>query len=277
VNPTYPNYQQFLSLIDDQKFMEDNFFSSEFLDEEEKDKLQSLTGEELTKVSLKKVEWYPDEFVYELNISKRLLKKSEGLKRLQEWIRRAADCGLITRQELVSMLPPLMAEPTKDDVIMDMCAAPGSKTSQLLELIHHDFNKSRNADSLVTDTTNSNVFIKGGVVCNDIDSKRAWMLTHQVKRINTSAMLVTNHPGQLFPSLTRDDLPSDCKDKKFYFDKVLVDAPCSGDGAIRKLPIRWKIWNSNDGMGLHNVQISLLVRGLQITKIGGIVVYSTCS
>lgn len=66
-------------------------------------------------------------------------------------------------------------------------------------------------------------------------------------------------------------------DAKFYFDKVLVDVPCSGDGAIRKLPLRWRSWSTKDGMALHPVQLSLLMRALQLVKIGGLVVYSTCS
>lgn len=57
----------------------------------------------------------------------------------------------------------------------------------------------------------------------------------------------------------------------------MVDVPCSGDGAIRKLPNRWKMWNSKDGMELHEVQIQLLKRAIELTKVGGTIVYSTCS
>jgi len=167
------------------------------------------------------------------------------------------------------MLPPIALNPKKDDIIFDMCAAPGSKTSQLLETIYHDFNKS-NSDKAHC------MNIKGAVVANDMDSKRAWMLTHQVKRINTAAMLVCNHAGQFFPMLQKTEKTEDY-DKKFYFDKVLVDVPCSGDGAIRKLPNRWKWWKSTDGMVLHELQITLLKKAIAMTKIGGNVVYSTCS
>jgi len=97
------------------------------------------------------------------------------------------------------MIPPLCLEPKKDDVIFDMCAAPGSKTSQILEMVNHDFAKS--VDQKSDEISNSTAFMKGAVVCNDVDAKRAFLLTHQVKRINTSAMMVTNHAGQLFPAL----------------------------------------------------------------------------
>lgn len=153
-------------------------------------------------------------------------------------------------------------------MVFDMCAAPGSKTSQMLEQIMHDYNISN---------TNPKEFIKGAVVCNDMDYKRAYMLTHQVKRLNTSCMLIANHIGQFYPTLYRNDCDAKVYDKKFYYDKVLADVPCSGDGAIRKLPLRWKIWKCNDGLSLHCVQVALLIRAIQMTKIGGSVVYSTCS
>ena len=90
-------------------------------------------------VSRKKLDWHPEGLVYELNISRRALKKHEGLKKLQKWIQKANDCGQITRQEAVSMLPPLVLNPKHSDIVFDMCAAPGSKTSQMLEMIYHDY------------------------------------------------------------------------------------------------------------------------------------------
>ena len=57
----------------------------------------------------------------------------------------------------------------------------------------------------------------------------------------------------------------------------MVDVPCSGDGAIRKLPNRWKIWNCKDGQELHPIQLELLQRAIELTKVGGVIVYSTCS
>lgn len=61
------------------------------------------------------------------------------------------------------------------------------------------------------------------------------------------------------------------------FDKILVDAPCSGDGAIRKIPDRWTQFSPIDGNNLHYVQVQLLIRALKMVKEGGLVVYSTCS
>jgi 16S rRNA C967 or C1407 C5-methylase (RsmB/RsmF family) len=87
----------------------------------------------------------------------------------------ANDSGLISRQELVSMLPPLCLNIQSNDLVLDMCAAPGSKTGQMLEMIGLN---------------------KGGVVANDVDFARASMLIHQIQRINNSSgILVVNHMG----------------------------------------------------------------------------------
>lgn len=205
-----------------------------------------------------------DPNVFELNTNREGLKKSKPLKALHELIQKAADCGLITRQEIVSMLPVKLLDVQSDDMILDMCAAPGSKTSQMLEII-----EAKSKEKPCIDIT-------GGVVANDMSSSRAWMLVHQIKRINTACMSVINHPGQQIPTLTDID-SKEAYDKKYYFDKVLADVPCSGDGAIRKLPMRWRSWGTKDAINIHKIQISLLIKAIQLTKTGGTIAYSTCS
>lgn len=83
------------------------------------------------------------------------------------------------------MLPPLLLDVQSDHLIFDMCAAPGSKTAQLLELIqsHH---------SLVLKRPNTEIHA-GVVIANDSDPKRAFMLTHQMNRLNTANIVITNH------------------------------------------------------------------------------------
>jgi len=66
-------------------------------------------------------------------------------------------------------------------------------------------------------------------------------------------MAVINHEGQFIPTIFDDTIGGKRVDKRILFDKVLVDAPCSGDGAIRKLPERWKMWKTDDGFDLHKV------------------------
>lgn len=118
---------------------------------------------------------------------------------------KSSDSGLITRQELVSMLPPLLLDLQPGQFVIDLCAAPGSKTAQIIEILKGD----------------------GLVVANDFDKNRAYMLIHQLHRSNTSCMLVVNHAAQVFPNI-----------QDFKFDRVLCDVPCTGDGAIRKLPMK---------------------------------------
>ena len=103
------------------------------------------------------------------------------------------------------MIPVFLMDLSPQDFVLDMCAAPGSKTSQMLEII-----ESKGASLGLSE-------LRGGVVANDMSSKRAWMLAHQLKRINTACMAVINHEGQLIPTLT-DCQPTLQYDHKFYFD-----------------------------------------------------------
>jgi 16S rRNA C967 or C1407 C5-methylase (RsmB/RsmF family) len=204
-----------------------------------------LTGNRELSVSC--VEWHPSRLVWSLNSTRGDLKKRPGVKALHQFIHQATDSGLITRQELVSMLPPLALDVHPGHLVLDMCAAPGSKTAQMLELINGQ-----------------------GLVCaNDVDSQRAFMLIHQLQRSNTANIVIVNHPGQQFPSLRHSS--------SFSFDRVLCDVPCTGDGAIRKLPVKWFKWNAKDGQSLHPLQLSILDRALTLVDQGGLVCYSTCS
>jgi len=117
----------------------------------------------------------------------------EGLKKIHKMIDLAKDSGLLTRQELVSMMPPILCDIKADHSVLDMCAAPGSKTAQVLELIMNDhMNQNKKSNSELP---------KGFVIANDADHKRAYLLTHQINRFNTSNIAVTNHNAQEYPSL----------------------------------------------------------------------------
>lgn len=196
-----------------------------------------------TRIKLEQVLWYPGKLSWQINSNRSELRKQENIKQFHSFLQKANESGLITRQELVSMIPPLVLKPSPGEKVIDMCAAPGSKTAQLIELMQG----------------------KGLVVANDVDTNRAYMLIHQLHRSNTSSMIVVNHQAQNFPKTD------------FMFDKVLCDVPCSGDGAIRKLPSKWRKWNVKDGQGLHTLQISIFRRGVQLLKPNGVICYSTCS
>ena len=116
---------------------------------------------------------------------------------------------------------------------------------------------------------------KGCVIANDADYSRAQMLIHQINRSGTAGMAVINHPGQFLPQLYTHKI-NHIK-QKFQFDKVLCDVPCSGDGATRKIPLKWAKWHTSDGISLHPLQLSILMKSVNLLKRGGLIVYSTCS
>lgn len=116
---------------------------------------------------------------------------------------------------------------------------------------------------------------QGFVVANDVDMRRACMLVHQCKRINSCALLVTNHPGQEFPMPAQ--YRNDGEGKEGMFDRVLCDVPCTGDGTVRKNPTIFKSWTASQQINIHSLQVQIAMRGIRVCKVGGLMCYSTCS
>ncbi len=266
LNKSCSNFDAVKSKFGDIEYFRRNFFDVD--DSDYKDLLaakgnMNKHNVDYTKLALTKIDWFPEGVAYKMNVTRDTIRKNPGLKKLQKFINACSEAGLLTRQELVSMLPPLFLDVQPTDMILDMCAAPGSKTSQMIE-------------EQLSNYHGDLVRQKGGVIANDADNKRAFMLTHQLQRIDTCGMCVINHEGQYIPNIKRKGA-GEGVDSKYYFDKILADVPCSGDGAIRKIPQKWRGWNSRDGCGLHTIQIQILERSVQLVKEGGLVLYSTCS
>ena len=154
------------------------------------------------------------------------------------------ETGRITRQEAVSMLPVLALNPTPGQIILDLCASPGSKTTQICEHL---------GDS-------------GAVIANEVISGRVNTLVTNVQRHASRTVLVVQHDGRHIPKVPGSG-----------FDGVLVDVPCTGSGTTRKNPDVWGKWRPSAGRSLHSLQYDLLSRAVELTKPGGRVVYSTCS
>lgn len=253
INPSCPNFAAFR-----QKVQRPDFLAS-MLDAHEAQQLEEQLHEPKEAPRLEVLPWYPGNVLHQINTTKQIFKKSRMLNNLHKYLQKAFDAGLIARQELVSMLPPLFLDVQPSDIILDMCAAPGSKTSQLLEMLYGSEKGLK----------------KGCVIANDADYSRAQMLIHQINRSGTAGMAVINHAGQFLPELYSAKVNH--VKQKFLFDKVLCDVPCSGDGATRKLPIKWAKWHPSDGISLHPLQLAILMKSVNQLKRGGLIVYSTCS
>lgn len=188
----------------------------------------------------------PPEFgaVYQVDMTESAFRRDESTADFRYWLRNNIKMGYIRRQELVSMIPHHFMQVSKDDVILDMCASPGSKTSQIVESLSQG---------------------NGLVIANDIDLKRCYTLLHQVQEIGTSKVLVTCNAAQYLP------------DFGIKFNKILADVPCSGDGTVRKDSNVASSWKPNNSTAMHGLQRAILKRGLELLKVGGTLVYSTCS
>lgn len=249
-------------------------FCPDILSQLENDFMKSLEAEvndEHEIEAIRPLPWYPGNLAWHLNFSRMQLRKNQALERFHEFLKQENEVGNITRQEAVSMVPPLFLDVLPDHHILDMCAAPGSKTFQLLEIIHQ--------------STKPGLLPNGLVIANDVDVQRCNLLIHQTKRMCSANLIVTNHEAQHFPScsLTTDHVgtlkegPEELRTNILQFDRVLCDVPCSGDGTLRKAPDIWRKWNAGMGNGLHRLQLEIAMRGISLLKVGGRMVYSTCS
>ncbi|OJJ50043.1 hypothetical protein ASPZODRAFT_157038 [Penicilliopsis zonata CBS 506.65] len=238
------------------------------------------------------VVWYPDQLAWSMTTPKNVVRRFKPFASFQKFLVAETDVGNISRQEVVSMIPPLLMDLKPGMTVLDMCAAPGSKSAQLMEMIHAGEEEAMQqvADTVKSGTAgpeplgpeglNDDGRTTGLLIANDSDYKRAHMLIHQMKRLNSPNLIVTNHDATMYPSIKLPPLSTEDKPQKnqyLKFDRILADVPCSGDGTARKNSNVWKDWTPGNGLGLHATQVRILVRALQMLKVGGRVVYSTCS
>jgi len=149
--------------------------------------------------------------------------------------------GYIFVQEAASMIPPIVLQPKPGEFILDMCAAPGSKTTQMAAMMRNT----------------------GLIIANDVTVDRIKLLGMNLQRCGVSNHIITIMPGQAI--------------KGVEFDKILVDAPCSATGAIRKSLRVIKEWNPKAIKRLSGLQKKLICNAFQLLKSKGTLVYSTCS
>lgn len=142
------------------------------------------------------------------------------------------------------MAPVRLLDPQPGERVCDLCAAPGGKTTQIA----------------------GEMAGQGFLLCNEINPKRAKILSRNIERMGVANALVTNeHPQNLAKRLWG------------FFDRVLVDAPCSGEGMFRKEEAAITDWSEETVEMCAHRQSEILDSGAQLVRDGGILVYSTCT
>jgi NOL1/NOP2/sun family putative RNA methylase len=149
--------------------------------------------------------------------------------------------GYLYIQESASMIPPIVLDPQPGERVVDLCSAPGSKTTQIAMYMEN----------------------QGTLVANDVDWSRLKPLGINLQRCG-----ITN---------TVSFLKANNKLKKESFDRVLVDAPCSGTGTIRRSLKTMRMWSPGLIKRMAREQRKLIQLGYDLLKPGGTLVYSTCT
>src|SRR3989338_8469602 len=152
--------------------------------------------------------------------------------------------GHIYLQEAASMLPVALLDPKPNETILDLCAAPGSKTTQIAAKMQNT----------------------GVIVANDVQEKRLWTLHAALQRSGALNTILTSKNGEWFGGNMTE-----------RFDRVLCDAPCSAQGIARKDPGALKLCTDKNITKLKSMQLKLLESAIHAAKVGGRIVYSTCT
>lgn len=152
--------------------------------------------------------------------------------------------GLYYLQEPSAMTPANRLPVSPGERVLDVCAAPGGKATELGAKLAGD----------------------GVLVANDISNSRAKGLLKNLEVFGVKNMLVlSEEPGKLI-----DYFPE-------YFDKILIDAPCSGEGMFRKDKKMVKAWEEHGPEFFAKLQRSIITQAAQMLRPGGMILYSTCT
>ena len=154
------------------------------------------------------------------------------------------EAGVYYLQEASAMAPVTLLDPQPGERVCDLCAAPGGKTTQIAGKMAGE----------------------GFLLCNEINPKRAKILSRNIERLGVANALVTNeHPQTLADRFTG------------FFDRVLIDAPCSGEGMFRKEEAAVTDWSQETVEMCAHRQAEILHSGAALVRPGGRLVYSTCT
>ncbi|QBO35280.1 RNA methyltransferase [Periweissella cryptocerci] len=152
--------------------------------------------------------------------------------------------GMVYSQEPSAMFVGEVAHPHPGEIVLDLSAAPGGKTTHLASFMRQE----------------------GLLVSNEIFKKRAQVLTENVERFGISNAVVTNES----PERLAQQLPG-------FFDRIVVDAPCSGEGMFRKDPAAMQYWDEDYPAKCAALQRTILAEAVKMLKPDAELIYSTCT
>ncbi len=152
--------------------------------------------------------------------------------------------GCFYLQEPSAMVPAYLLHANENDVVLDMCAAPGGKSVQTSFLMNN----------------------RGLIISNDLSRPRTSSIVENVERLGLGNVVVTNNDLSLIANRYQN-----------AFDKIILDAPCSGSGMFRKDDKMIKDWSYNKVIKFAETQKQLIEIAYDMLKPGGIICYSTCS
>lgn len=184
-------------------------------------------------IKFERVLWYNDALVIKN-------KREKEIQSLDIY-----DKGYIYMQSLPSMIPPLVLNPKEGEKVLDMTAAPGSKTTQMAMMMNN----------------------KGKIIANELDSIRVERLKYNVDMQGAKIVETINGRGEKLGEIYKEQ-----------FDKVLLDAPCSGEGRFLANDVKtYRNWSKKTVFQLAKLQKKLFKSAYEALKPGGIMVYSTCT
>lgn len=180
--------------------------------------------------SLKRIPWIPNGFFCQNHI---------GVSKHPYYF-----AGLYYIQEPSAMTPARSLPVKPGDTVLDLCAAPGGKATELAAKLQGE----------------------GFLIANDISSSRAKALLKNLELFGAANQcVISENPEKLLPVYTG------------FFDKILIDAPCSGEGMFRREPRMIKNWEHQGPAYYNTIQKDLILHAAQLLKPGGMMLYSTCT
>ena len=198
------------------------------------------TRQQLLDMGATKIAWSVGNEAYQLPFARGQAPR-DGTRELLALLH---DTGRVTRQEAASMLPILVLDPQQDELLLDLCAAPGSKATHAAERMAPN----------------------GVVVANEPISGRVNMLASNRGRLSLHNVMITQHDGRHVGRIPKPG-----------FDAIVADVPCTGSATSRKNKDVWWSWSPKGGRTMFQLQVDIASRGAQLLRPGGMMVYSTCS